>query len=106
MTDAHAYVHPDSAFADVRLSGVKYAIDRETVQKHLCQDCLDSINSLRFTNQSPAEYAVISYEERTVQPLLRSRPGFAAGNFGVDCEFREDGEIDLLIHYIAYREEK
>jgi len=106
IPNAHAYIHPDSAFADVKLSGVEYEIDRDAVQNHLCQACLDRINSLLFTAQPPAEFAVISYEERTIQPLLRNRPWFASGSFGVDCEFREDGEIDLLIHYIAYREKK
>lgn len=46
----HAYSHPDHAYANVQLSGVQYAIDRDSVQDHLCQTCLDSINSLWFTD--------------------------------------------------------
>ena len=104
MENAHAFTHPDSAFADVELSNVEYEIDRKTVQEHLCQTCLDRINGLHFTTQPPAEFAVISYEERTIQLLLHNRPWFSAGNFGIDCEFRDNGEIDLLVHYIAYRD--
>lgn len=103
MSKAHAFTHPDSAFADVHLSDVKYEISRNAVQAHLCQTCLDGINTLCFTTQPPAEFAIVSYEERTIQPLLDHRPWFSAGNYGVACEFRDEGAIDLLIHYIAYR---
>lgn len=99
----HATIFPDNAYACVELSGVKYAIDSELVQSNLCQECLDSINSLWFTTQPPAEYAVISFEDRTIQPLLNAYPWFASGNFGIDCEFKDDGAIDLLIHYAPYR---
>ena len=99
----HAYCHPDNAYADVQLSGVQYAIDRDSVQNHLCQTCLDSINDLWFTDMPPAEYAIVSFENRTIQPLLNAHPWFSAGSYGIDCEFDEDGKIDLLIHYIAPR---
>ena len=102
-TYVHAYSFPDNAYASIQITGVKYAIDRDAVQSQLCQNCLDSINDLWFTTQPPAEYAVISFEDRTIQPLLNAHPWFAAGDFGVDCEFKEDGEIDVLIHYIAPR---
>lgn len=104
-TYAHAYVFPDRAYATIQITGVQYAIDRDLIQNRLCQTCLDSINDLWFTNQPPAEYAVISFEERTIQPLLNALPWFAAGNYGVDCEFKEEGKIDLLIHYCPNRYE-
>ena len=99
----HAYCFSDNAYADVQLSGVQYANDRDSVQNHLCQTCLDSINDLWFTDMPPAEYAIISFEKRTIQPLLNAHPWFSAGNYGIDCEFEEDGKIDLLIHYISPR---
>ena len=101
----HAYCFPDNAYANVQISGVQYAIDRDAVQNHLCQSCLDSINDLWFTDQPPAEYAVISFEDRTIQPLLNAHPWFAAGNFGVDCDFNSEGRIDLLVHYCPSRYE-
>ena len=102
-TYVHANSHPDHAYADVQLTGVKYVIDRDSIQNHLCQLCLDSINGLWFTDQPPAEFAVVSCENRTIQPLLSAHPWFAAGNFGIDCEFKDNGEIDLLIHYCPNR---
>ena len=104
-TYVHAYSHPDHAYADVQLSGVKYAIDRDSVQNHLCQTCLDSINSVWFTDQPPAEFAIVSFEERTIRPLLNSNLWFSAGNFGIDCDFKDDGAIGLLIHYCPCRYE-
>ena len=38
-------------------------------------------------------------------PLLNAHPWFAAGNYGVDCEFKEEGEIDLLVYYCPNRYE-
>ena len=102
---AHAYCFPDNAYASVQITGVQYDIDREMIQSKLCQTCLKSINDLWFTDQPPAEYAVISFEDRTIQPLLNAHPWFAAGNYGVDCEFKTDGDIDLLIHYCPTRYE-
>ena len=95
----HATVFPDNAFATVEMPGVQYAIDRDSIQSHLCQNCLDSINSMWFTTQPPVEYAIVSFEERTIQPLLNSHPWFSSGKYGIDCEFKQEGEIDLLIHY-------
>ena len=101
----HATIFPDNAYACVDLSGVKYAIDRDLVQSNLCQICLDSFNSLWFTTQPPAEYAVISFADKTIQPLLNAHPWFASGNYGIDCEFKDNGKIDLLIHYAPNRYE-
>ena len=104
-TYAHAYVYPDRAYASLQITGVQYTIDRELLQSRLCQTCLDSINSLWFTTRPPAEYAVISFEERTIQPILNAHPWFGIGNFGVDCEFHGEGIIDLLVHYCPNRYE-
>lgn len=99
----YAMIFPDNAYAMVDMSGVCYAIDRDSVQSRLCQNCLDSINGMAFTTQPPVEYAVISFEEKTIQPLLNTHPWFSAGNYGIDCEFKDDGAIDLLIHYCPSR---
>ena len=102
-TNAHVMAFPDNGYAHVQISGVRYEIDRKTVQKHLCQTCLDTINDMWFSGNAPAEYAIVSFAERTIQPLLASHPWFAASDYGVDCEFKDDGKIDLLIHYCPSR---
>lgn len=104
-TYVHANIFPDNAFAKVDMTGVQYSIDRKSIQNHLCQTCLDTINTMWFTTQPPAEYAIISFENQTIQPLLNAHPWFSAGNYGIDCEFKDSGEIDLLIHYCPSRYE-
>lgn len=92
---------PDQAYAHVQITGVQCAIDRDSIQDHLCQNCLDSINNLCFTDQPPAEFASVSFENRTIRTLLNSHPWFLTGNYGIDCEFKSDGAVDLLVHYMG-----
>ena len=100
---AHAYTFPDNAYANIDLTGVQYAIDRDSIQDHLCQSCLDGINEMWFADDPPAEYGVLSFEDRTLRPLINCTTGFGMGNFHVDCDFEDDGEIDLLIFYCPLR---
>lgn len=102
-TYTHAFTHPDNGYSHVQITGVQYSIDRESVQSHLCQSCLDTINNLWFSGDAPAEYAIVSFAERTIRPLMKCTPWFSAGDFGIDCEFKDDGAIDLLIHYCPNR---
>ena len=104
-TYAHAYTHPDNGYSHVQITGVQYSIDRESIQGHLCQSCLNTINDLWFSEDAPAEYAAVSFAERTIRPLMKCYPWFFAGNYGVDCEFKDNGAIDLLIHYCPNRYE-
>ena len=100
---AHAYTFPDNGYANVNLTGVQYAIDRDTIQGHLCQSCLDSINELWFGEDPPAEYCLLNFEDRTIRPLIACTTGFGMGNFHVDCDFEDNGKIDLLIFYCPPR---
>ena len=102
-TYAHAYCFPDNAYASVQITGVRYDIDREVIQGRLCQTCLDTINEMWFGGNAPAEYAIVSLEERTIRPLVQCYTWFGSGNFGIDCEFKENSAIDLLIHYCPNR---
>ena len=100
---AHAYTLPDNGYANVHLTGVQYAIDRDSVQNNLCQSCLDGINEMWFADDPPAEYGVLSFADRTIRPLITCTTGFGMGNFHVDCDFEDDGKIDLLIFYCPPR---
>ena len=100
---AHAYTLPDNGYANVHLTGVQYAIDRDSIQDHLCQSCLDGINEMWFDEIPPAEYGVLGFADRTIRPLITCTTGFGMGNFHVDCDFEDDGKIDLLIFYCPPR---
>ena len=104
-TYVYANVFPDNAFATADITGVQCTIDRNSIQNRFCQNCLDTINTLWFTIQPTAEYAIISFEDQTIQSLLNVHPWFSAGNYGIDVEFKVSGDIDLLIHYFASRYE-
>lgn len=104
-TYAHAFIFPDNGYASLKITGARYAIDRTSVQTSLCQTCLDALNNLWLDDYPVAEYAIISFEERSIRPLVSSNPWFAAGNFGVNCEFNENGDIDLLIYHCPNRYE-
>ena len=99
----HTFVHPDRGYADVNISGVEYNVDRDSIQSHLCQTCLEPINGDCFGDDPPAELAVVNYTEKTIRPLITCTTGFGAGNFYVDCEFKEEGKIDMLIFYCPPR---
>ena len=102
-TYVHAFTFPDNDYADVNFTGVKYAVDRESVQNRLCQNCLDSINNLEFTDQPPAEFAILNFKDRTIQPLVTSYTQLSSGNYNIDCEFQNNGKINLLVSYCPGR---
>lgn len=95
--------YPDRGYATAEITSLDYKIDREMIQKMLCQTCLDEFNGEWFFGEPLAEFALISLKDRTIHPLLSTRPWIAVGNFGVDCEYESDGDIDILVHNIEYR---
>lgn len=99
----HAWTYPDNGYASVQITGTQYSVERESVQSHLCQSCLDQINEMWFGETPPAEYAIVSFAERTIRPLVECYTWFSAGNYGIDCDFNSEGDIDLLIHYCPPR---
>lgn len=100
---AHASVHPDRGYANIQIQGQLNNIDAQTIQSHLCQLCLDAINNTYFGDNHPEEYAVINFADKTIRPLIRNTTFFTMANYSVDCEFNEDGSIDLLIFYCPPR---
>ena len=107
MHDNDTYVNsvtfPDEGYSQVEITNLAYELDRDLVQSKLCQTCLDSINDLWFGDLPPAEIALVSLKDREIHGLVDTCPWFSVGEYGVDCEYEEDGDIDLLIHYIAPR---
>ena len=97
---ANAMISPDDGYAKVTITGLEYAINRKHLQKNFCQDCLDEINEIRLTETAPAEYAILDFSENTIYPLSASYPWFSVRNYGINCEFNEDGGITLLVHLL------
>lgn len=98
-----ANLSADNGFASISISGVEYSIAEEVVENKLCQNCLDSINVKIRYGGTPAEYAVVNYEDRTIHPLVTSTVSFGSGDYLIDCQFKENGEIRLLAAFLPSR---
>ena len=98
-----ATTDPDRGYSHVRISGANSAIDAASIQSHLCQTCLDEINGMYFGDYPPEAYAIINFSDKSLKPLIRNTTFFGSGNYGIDCNFEEDGKMDLLIFYCPPR---
>lgn len=105
MQNVHAYVHPDRGYANVQIFNAEYNTDRDSVQNHLCQSCLDTLNDEWYGDASPAEFAVVNFTDKTIEAMLPSKTGFGSGNYYVDCQYKDEGKIDLLIFHCPPRYE-
>ena len=83
--------------------GDRKPVDAKAIQSFLCQTCLDKINDMYFGDYPPEEYAVVNFSDKSIRPLIKNTPWFTFGNFDVDCDFEDNGNIDLLIHYCPPR---
>ena len=99
----YATIDPDRGYAHVRISGANNAMDAASIQSHLCQSCLDEINNMHFGDYPPEAYAIVNFTDKTIRPVIQNTTFFGSGNYGIDCEFKADGGIDLLIFYCPPR---
>ncbi len=97
---------PDRGYASVQIRNVTYEINRASVENHLCQSCLNTINDMWFSGDPPAEFAVAQPAAAEFRPLIKNSTGFQIGDYYVDCDCKENGNIDLLIAYLPVRFEK
>lgn len=95
----------DNGYATIVITGVEYSIDAAVAESKLCQKCLDSMNVKIRHGGTPAEYAVVNYADRTIHPLVTSIVSFGSGDFLIDCQFKDHGEIRLLVAYLPFRYE-
>ena len=107
MNCGESYVHssdnPDRGLSNIQIQGDRKPVDAKAIQSFLCQTCLDKINDMYFGDYPPEEYAVVNFSDKSIRPLIKNTTWFTFGNFDVDCDFEEDGDIDLLIHYCPPR---
>ena len=98
----HATTDSDRGYSHVQIQGELQPIDAAAIQSHLCQACLDKINGMHF-GDAPMEYAIVNFTDKTIRPLLEHTTFFGSGNYAVDCEFKDGGEVDLLVFYCPPR---
>ena len=107
MSNGESYVHssdnPDRGLSNIQIQGDRKPVDAKAIQSFLCQTCLDKINDMYFGDNPPEEYAVVNFSDKSIRPLIKNTTWFTFGNFDVDCDFKDNGNIDLLIHYCPPR---
>lgn len=97
-----AYTDPDRGHSRVNIPSGG-TIDPEAIGTFLCQDCLDAFAENIFVRDTPSEIAVLNFATRELRPLVETYIGFGLDNYSVNCDFKEDGDINLLIYYAPLR---
>ena len=105
-TYANATTDPDRGYSSVQITKVKYAIDRKAIETHLCGECIQAMNGVNWSDEESPEFAIINFQDRTIRPLDRSLTGFFSGDFGIHCEYKDDGAINLVVAYLPPRYEE
>lgn len=106
-TRVHAFTDTDHGWSDVDIAPKEDGIDPEAIGRYLCEDCLDGFASHYFEHDAPIEVAAINFATRELRPLEDSCTMFILGHYLVDCEFKENGIVDLLVVYrpLRYQEQ-
>ena len=64
------------------------------------------MNGVYWSDEESPEFAIINFQDRTIRPLDRSLTGFFSGDFGIHCEYKDDGAINLVVAYLPPRYEE
>ena len=91
----HAMTDPDRGYSHIEIPNVTWEFNQKKVQGKLCQNCIDQINDACIWGK-PAEYAVVSFKEKQIRPIVDTNPWFAFGIYCVDIDF-EKQDINLKI---------
>lgn len=95
----YATTDSDRGYSHMQIKGELHPMDAAEIQSHLCQSCLDKINSMYFGDYPPREYAIVNFADRAISPLVQNTTFFGSGYYAVDCEFTDSDEADLLVFY-------
>lgn len=96
-------VDPDLGMA--RLNGTlsNAPIDANAIESFLCQECLDGFASHYYEHDEVYSLAVFNFAAKTLRPLVESTPWYAADNYSVDFDYKDDGKIDIVVYYCPPR---
>lgn len=102
-SSVHAYTFPDNGYAHVQITGLQHTIDRAAIQERLCHECIDAFNELVISGKAPTEYAIVNFADRTIYPLMSHYTQLSIRNYNIDCEFMDNGSINLVVYYVPIR---
>lgn len=100
MTDS------DRGYAQISVDKFNSKIDPDKISAFLCQTCLDTLGAGYFVADDPPALAVVDFSRREISPLIVCRPWYLHGEYMVDCDFEDDGGINLLFVYCPNRFEE
>lgn len=102
-TTAKGVIDPDRGFSRLEIGPSDATIDEKVIGSYLCQDCLDQFCSHFSAHDTVSEIAMINFATKEIRPLVDNCPLFVFDNFLVECDFEDEGSIDLRIIYRPVR---
>lgn len=102
--NVHYMTSSDRGYSHVQIMGTQKPIDAAAIQGQLCQSCLDAVNDACIWGE-PSEYGVVNFADRTIRPFVKETTWFTFGNYGIEVDYKENGDIDLLVVYCPPRYE-
>lgn len=96
-------VDPDRGMARLDVTLSDEALDSAAIEGFLCQECLGEFASHYFEHDKVYSLAVFNFAEKTLRPMVESCPWYAEHNYSVDCNYEDDGKMDLTIYYCPPR---
>lgn len=99
----HAFTDTDRGWSNVDITPNGDGVDPDAIGQYLCEDCLDEFASNYFEHDAPIEIAAVNFATRELRPLEDSSTMFFLGNYLVDCQFQENGNVALLVVYRPLR---
>jgi len=92
-------INSDRGYADISIDNAVSKIEPDKISGFLCQTCLDTFSEQYFADDAPVSLAVVDFSNCVISPLITSRPTFFLGDYLIDCDFQDEGKIDLLVVY-------
>ena len=105
-TNAWAYTDVDRGYASIQIGVSNAKLDTTAAAAFLCQDCLDAYAKRFFEDDNVSVIGVVNFSTREIRPLVDTCPFFSSDNYLIDCDFEEDGGIDLRVTYRPVRYHK
>ena len=100
-SNLYAWTDPDRGYSHIDIPDVSWKIKMFNIQHNLCQNCIEQVNDACIWGK-PSEYAVVSFKEKKIRPIVDSTPWFVFGIYSVDVELR-DQDVNLKIDYCPVR---
>ena len=94
---------PARGYAHIDLPRTDSNLNLNSLGHFLCQECFEKFQYFIHRESEVHEIAVLNFKTSELRPLENSCPWFASDNYLIDCDFEQDGKMDLRITYRPLR---